>query len=296
MRKLALLACLALAAGGPVSTASADPVWVPPQGTFHASFAYTQAIWDQYLQGDGTSVALPGEVDQYEFTTYAEYVPIENLSFDITFPIVFTQRKFVFLETDLNGQIIGASLGPDGEVRDVDTNKGLGDVTLGAKYIFWDRGASIGVRPYVKLPGTYATGELANAPGDGQTDLGLSLLAGTYIPSIRTYFRGSLSFVLRTGAPANQIDLMIEPGVNLTDKLNARFMYQFTAQNGGTDFDYYSTANYYPGNKENTHRIGGGLTYRATDLLGIFGLYQQSVAGRNTANVKAFTIGLDFSF
>jgi hypothetical protein len=296
VKRFALSACLALLAGGLFSSASADPVWVPPKGTFHVAFSYTQALWDQYLQGNGTSINLPGEVDQYEFTTYAEYVPIENLSFDILLPVVFCQRKFVFLETDYNGEIIGVQLGPNEEVRDTSVNKGIGDVILGGKYIFWDKGVSLGVHPYLKLPGSYQTGEIANAPGDGQTDIGLSFLAGAYIPSIRTYLRGSFGFVFRTGAPANQIEMMIEPGVNITDQFNVRFMYQLTNQFTGTDFEYYNTQNFYPENREDSHRIGFGLTYRANDMIGIFGLYQQTVYGLNTANTKAFTIGLDFSF
>jgi hypothetical protein len=296
VRKLALFVCVGIGLAGWFSPAFADPVWIPPKGTFHTAVSYTQAVWDQYLQMDGTSVNLPGEVVQYEFTAYAEYVPIDNLSFDLLVPLVFSQRKFAFLDTDPLGEIIGVNLGPGGEVRDVDTNGGLGDIVLGGKWIFWDKGASLGFRPYVKVPGTYTSGELANAPGDGQTDLGLAFLVGSYFSEIRTYLRGSVGLVYRTGDPANQMEVMVEPGVNITDALNLRFIYQWTEQFGGTDFEYYSVANYYPENEEDSHRIGGGLSYRATDHFGIFGLYQQTVAGRNTANVKAFTVGLNFSF
>lgn len=291
-----LSVCLVLLAWGGFSSVRADPVWIQPKGTFHTALSYTQAVWDQYLQADGSSVNLPGEVMQYEFTAYAEYVPLDNLSFDLLAPLIFSQRKFVFLVTDPLGQIIDVQLGPGGEVRDVDTNGGIGDIVLGGKWVFWDKGISLGVRPYVKFPGTYTSGEVPNAPGDGQTDLGLSFLVGSYFTSIRTYLRGSLALVYRTGDPENQMEIMLEPGVNITDHLNARFIYQWINQFGGTDFDYYSVMNFYPGNEEDAHRIGGGLTYRATDTFGIFGLYQQTVAGRNTANTKAFTIGVDFSF
>lgn len=278
-----------------ISTVRADPIWVPPKGTFHTALSYTHAQWDQYLQMDGASVNLPGEVIQYEFTAFAEYVPIENLSFDITFPLIFSQKKFVHLLTDFSGQILDVTLGPGGEVRDINTNVGIGDVTLGIKYIFWDQGASIGVRPYVKVPGTYQVGELANAPGDGQTDLGLSLLAGVHIPSIYSYLRGSLSLVYRSSEPANQLEFMIEPGVNFTPKLSLRVLYQYIEQLGGDEFTFFNTLNFYPANEEDVHRIGAGLTYRASDLIGFFGLYQQTIAGRNTANTKAITFGVDFA-
>ncbi len=292
MKKIFLFSILL----NPSFGAYADPVWIPPKDTFHTAFSFTEAQWDQYLQIGTSSVNLPGEVTQYEFTTLVEYVPLNNLSFDLTFPIVISQKKFVFVTTDLSGQIIDVNLGPGGEVRDVNTNTGVGDVTFGAKYVFWDKVISLGLRPHLKLPGSYDVGEVPNAPGDGQTDLGMSLLVGGYFLPIQSYLRGSLSLHYRTGEPQNQLELMIEPGVNLLKNLTVRFIYHFIDQFGGDDFTFYNIANFFPANEEDTHRIGVGLSFRANDMVGIFGLFQQTLSGRNTANTRAFTFGVDLNF
>ncbi len=276
--------------------AKADPVWIPPQGTVHAALSFTQALWDQYLQDFGESVALPGKVSQYEITAHIDWTIWNNLSLDLIFPIVISQKNFSFLQTDFSGEILGVALGPDGQVRDVATNVGLGDMTLGGKYIFWDEGVSLGLRSFVKIPGSYDVGDLPNAPGDGQTDFGILGLVGSYFPEIRTYLRGSFGFVGRTGYPANQLELTVEPGVKITESFAARFFYRYINQLGGTDFVYYADANFYPENEEDSHRIGFGLSYMTDAKIGFFGLYQQTVAGRNTANTLAFTAGIDFLF
>ena len=284
--------CLVLGA----TSALADPVWVPPKGTIHGGVSYTHGNWDQFLELGSDSVNLPGEITQHEFTLYGEYVPLENVSFDIVFPIVSVQRKFVYLTTDLNGNIIGITTGGSGELRDVDENTGIGDVYLGGKYIFWEKGLSLGVRPYLKFPGTYHYGNIPNAPGDGQTDMGLGLLAGSYFQRIRTYVRGSFTLVQRFGDPHNQMEFMIEPGVNITKIWGARFTFQHIEQFGGQDLAYYNFQNYYPAIEEDSGRIGVGMSLRASDQITVYGLYQQTIYGRNTANTQAFTIGLDFSF
>jgi hypothetical protein len=293
VKKFALLVCLFLG----LSSARADDLWVPPKGSFHAAVSLTGAVWDQFLQPGSEAVPLPGEITQYEIALFGEYAPIENLSFDILFPIVQVQRKFVYLATDGMGNIIGVDTGPAGEVRDVNTNRGIGDVVLGTKYMFWTKGVSLGGRFHLKIPGTYETGyNIPNAPGDGQADIGLTLLAGTNLPQIRMYLRGSLGYVVRFGEPANQLEVMVEPGVYITRSLTGRFMYQHIQEFGGTDISYYDLDNFYPGNMENSDRIGFGLAYRASDTVGFFGLYSQTVYGRNTSNTKAITFGVDLSF
>ena len=273
----------------------ADHLWTVPQGTFRTAFSITGALWDQFLQQGTQSVELPGEITQYEFSLYGEYAPIEHLSIDLTIPIVVSERKFVFLDTDPEGNIVGVQA-YEGRIRDVDTNVGFGDITFGANYIFWDKYVSLGSRGFLKLPGSYNYGEIVNAPGDGQTDVGLALLVGALIPKARMYVRGSLGYTLRTGEPNNQLEVFLEPGVNITDRFSARFLYKHTEQFGGDDVVFYGKANFFPSNEEDADQIGFGLSYKATDLLGIFGLYQQTVAGRNTANTKAFTVGVDFTF
>ncbi|MFH1018946.1 MAG: transporter [Pseudomonadota bacterium] len=291
MKKFALLVCLVFG----LPAARADEVWVPPKGSVHAAISFTGSLWDQYLEYGSSSVALPGEITQYEVAIYGEYAPIENLSFDLLLPFVQVQRKFSYLQTDEFGNILDVGTGPDGEIRDVNTNRGVGDVVLGSKYIFWSKGISLGGRVHLKIPGTYDTGYVPNAPGDGQADLGFSFLAGSNIPQIRMYFRGSFGYVARFGEPGNQIELMLEPGVYITRSLVARFTYQHVHEFGGTDIVPYQE-NFYPSVKENSDRIGFGLSYRASDTIGFFALYQQTVAGRNTANTKALTFGTDFSF
>jgi len=101
---------------------------------------------------------------------------------------------------------------------------------------------------------------------------------------------------LRAGTPSNQFEMLIEPGFYITPRISVRFLYQLIEQFGGTDINYYGFPNDYPSNIENSHRISLGLGYKATDTFGLFALYSQTVAGRNTANNKAFTIGLDLSF
>ncbi len=292
MKKFALLVCLLIG----LPAARADEVWVPPKGSVHAALSFTGSTWDEFLEYGSSSVALPGEITQYELAIYAEYAPIENLSFDILLPFVQTQRKFVYLSTDDSGNILSVNTGPNGEVRDVNTNRGLGDVVLGSKYIFWTNGVSLGGRFHLKIPGTYDAGYVPNAPGDGQADIGFSFLAGANIPEIRMYVRGSFGYVVRFGAPGNQIELLAEPGFYITRSLVARFTYQHIQEFGGDDIQYYNADNFYPGMKENSDRIGFGLSYRANDTIGFFGLYQQTVAGRNTANTKSITFGTDFSF
>jgi len=292
MRRIAFILAFAW-----VSIAKADNVWVPPKGTFHLATSITVAQWDQFLQTGSQPVELPGDITQFEFSMFGEYTPIEDLSIDLQIPITATQKKFVYLKTDpVTGEIIGVQLGDNGEIRDVSTNYGLGDVVLGTKYIFWEKYVSLGARAHIKIPGTYATGDVPNAPGDGQFDFGLAFLAGANLPQIRSYFRGSLGYVFRAGAPANQIELMLEPGFNITQRLSARLIYQLTYQFGGTDINYYGFSNDYPTNKEDSHRISAGLGYNISDTVGIFSLYSQTVAGRNTANTKAVTLGMDFSF
>ncbi len=276
--------------------ALADPVWVPPKGTFHLDTSITMASWDQYLEYGTSAIDLPGEIVQYEITSYVEYVPVENFSLDLTFPIVISERKFVYVQADSSGQIVGVGLGPGGEIRDINTNAGLGDVTLGAKYIFWEKGVSLGVRPYLKLPGTYESGDVINAPGDGQVDMGLGLLAGTYFMPIRTYLRGTLNLVERFGPPTNQLELMIEPGVNFTDAIGARFFYQHIEQFGGEQISSIYLATDYTALEEDSDRIGFGLSYRPNARFGVFGTVQLTLAGRNTPNTKAFTLGADFAF
>ena len=293
---MCLLATLVVCLFGRPNRALGDPVWIPPKGTIHTAIAYTQGQWDQFLQDGNQSVDLPGKITQYEFTILGEYVLLENLSFDILLPIVIVQREFVFVETNVLGDILGVQTGPKGEVRDVDTNTGLGDIVLGSKYVFWKKYVSLGVRPWIKFPGTYSYGEIPNAPGDGQTDLGLAFLVGSYFPRPRIYVRGSLGLVHRFGDPASQMEFLIEPGINITKYISARVLYQHIEQFGGDDILVYGIPNYYPGNDEDSDRIGAGLTYRATDNIGIFGLYQQTVAGDNTSNTKAFTFGIDLMF
>lgn len=276
-------------------TAHADPLWVPPPGTLHTVFSITGAQWDEFLQSGTASIPLPGEINQFEFTGSVEYTPIENLALDLQIPIVFSQKKFVYLSTDENLQIIGVQTGPNGETRDVSTNAGIGDTVLGAKYIFWEKGLSVGGRLHFKIPGTYDYGTVPNAPGDGQFDAGFTLLLGKYFPSIRSYIRASAGYVLRASDPADQMEFMVEPGINITQRLGARFLYQHTEQFGGTDILYYGYANYFPGNEEESDRIGFGLSYQVTDTFSLFGLFQITIAGRNTADTQAITIGIDFS-
>ena len=293
MRKFALGVCLLLG----LSSARADDVWVPPKGSFHVAISLTGAVWDEFLEYGSSAVPLPGEITQYEIALYGEYSPIENLSFDLLFPLVQVQRKFVYLSTDDVGNILGVNTGPQGEVRDVNTNRGIGDVVLGSKYMFWTKGISLGGRFHVKIPGSYDAGyDIPNAPGDGQTDIGFTLLTGANIPQARMYFRGSFGYVVRFGAPGNQIELMVEPGVYITRSLVGRFSYQHIQEFGGADISYYNQQNFYPEVKENSDRIGFGLSYRANDTVGFFALYSQTVAGRNTANTKAITFGTDLSF
>src|SRR5262249_17816339 len=129
-----------------------------------------------------------------------------------------------------------------------------------------------------------------------QFDFGLTLLAGANLPQIRSYFRGSLSYVVRAGAPENQIELMLEPGYNITRNLSARLVYQMIHQFGGTDIQFYGLRNNYPSNQEDSHGIVWGLRYGLRDERGIFAFYSKPIAGRNTANTKAVTLGLDYSF
>ncbi len=291
MRVILVISCLFLW----VLPAKADHLWVPPKGTLRTAFSLTGAQWDQFLKSGGTSVALPGEITQYELALYAEYTPVEHFSMDILLPFVISQRSFVFVQTDVDGNILGVEAW-NGEVRDVDTNSGLGDVFLGANYILFNEGFSLGLRGFTKFPGSYAVGEIANSPGDGQSDFGLVLLTGARIPSIRSYIRGSFSYVLRLGEPANQFEIMIEPGINITNEFSARFLYQHVEQLGGDSIQFYNLPNFYPAVEEDADRIGIGLSYKASDLLGFFVLYQQTVYGKNTANTKAITLGVDFTF
>ena len=309
MRKLAAIACLLCVL--PVS-GQAD-VWVPPKGTWYTALSLTESRWDQFLMEGTASVNLPGEVTQYEFTLYAEHVPLDRLSIDLKFPVVISEKKFVYLDTDVFGNIAGVTTGPNGEIRDVNSNKGLGDVTLGAKYTFFDAGyISLGARAQVKFPGTYRATEtvfvptysgtaqirrgVVNSPGQGQTDFGVGFLAGSYLPQIRSYLRASAMFVARLGEPANQFEIMVEPGVHILRDLTARFVFTHINQLGGDDILFYDPNTIYAGNEEDANRIGLGLSYRASALFSIFALYQQTVFGRNTANTKAFTLGAGLSF
>jgi hypothetical protein len=277
-------------------SAVADTVWVPPKGLFHATFSLTGSQWDQFMQNGTSPVELPGDITQYEIAANLEYTFLTNFSVDLLFPIVISQKKFVYLQTDEFGQILDVGIGPDGQVRDVSTNAGLGDVTLGSKYIFLEKPLSLGARAWLKIPGTYSYGEVVNAPGDGQLDVGLALLAGAAIPQARMYVRSSLGLVLRAGEPSNQIEFMFEPGVNVTDSVALRLIYQHIEQLGGEDILVYNQLNFYPAVEEDSDRLNFGVSYRANETVSFFANYAQTIAGNNTANMKGVTFGMDFTF
>lgn len=269
---------------------------MPPKGSITTAVTVTYDQFDQFFVAGNNKYTLPGRIDQLDIAMMAGYVALENLSLELTLPISLSRRDFSYLETDGFGQIIGLGSGPNGEVRDVNNNAGLGDTVLQARYLIYDELLSLGAKAALKIPGSYEA-NVINAPGDGQFDLGFGLMIAKRVAAPLSLYGGAdLTFVGRFGKPANQLNLSLEAGIFPIKPLLLRVLYDKVIQFGGQEMAFFGLENDFPALDEDFDKVGGGIGFRVNPSLDLFATILATVAGKNTSESLGISVGVSKTF
>ncbi|MCB9600919.1 MAG: hypothetical protein H6722_16495 [Sandaracinus sp.] len=236
----ALLVCLATLAS---STASASP-WTLRRGEIAVTAAYDQAWANrEYLDDAGRDVpfSLNGRFrgSTMSLGVRAGFSDRLELEVQVPFKLVSYQADPVIL---IPAELAGEAESIDFYQRNVldlsQTAQGVGDIRIYGRYNLLRWPVALAVEGRLKAPGGYdrpqgtfgdrprdaedflaRVGELVRPEnvrddvtlGDGQVDLGLSLLFGLSLPS-RTFFRVDAGYDLRLGGAGDQIVASVKAG------------------------------------------------------------------------------------
>lgn len=246
------------------------------KGKADVVLSYTIDTYDKFWFGDDR-LSMPGvgEVNRETYTLYTAYGLNDRTD-------LILKGSYVRSESD------GAANFP--------TESDFQDLTLAAKYRFWERTfqngseLSVAALPGIKLPMTDYQNNAVTALGDGQIDLQFRVV-GQYRLSNGVFAALETGYDRRNGSPKDEIPINLTVGGTIANRLTLSAFLTDIDSLGGTDLGPPGT-NYFPANEEDLTRTGLSAYYRINDSFGLAGSWRTTLDGRNTGDVEGFSIGL----
>lgn len=265
-----LLMAAVLALAGGVAAGAVDLNGFQPQaGAGDVALSYSFESYDEFWVGD-QKVSDPGvgETEIQSLSLWAQYGLTDRLALLVNLP---------YIDADSDG------LGGFGE-------SGLQDLTVLAKYRF----ASIGSSARHSFTGavggrTPASSYEDNLPvdiGDGTSDLLLRLVYQVEAGSF--YFSQQVGYDSRGGEAPDGYPLYSELGTTL-GRVTLTACYLRYVADGGSDIGDPGFT--FPGNQDETSRIGGKVYARLTDVVGVSALAFSTLDGRNSGDTTGYALG-----
>lgn len=271
-RNIAVFAGLLLA--GALAAEASPFVWTKGSGMVLVSASRWN--FDQFLDGSGEEVDLPGDIDQTSIQLGFEHGLTDSLTLSLALPWVSSERSFDLAEVGF------------------ETNDGVGDARIGLRWRMNSLASRTAITLLVgaKWPGDYEK-DLINAPGDGNFDAEVGLSVG------QQRDRGSWSleggYRMRSGEPSNEIVLRGDGSVALGARAQLFGTLEWVNASDGLDLEegVAPPADFlFSQLEEDVTRLTAGFVVSFTDRVAGFVTAARSLEGSNTALGEEFGLGI----
>jgi hypothetical protein len=278
------LVCLSLA---PV-VANAQ-AWLPDKGSASFSLAYSNVLHKMHYLDDGSELDV-GHTSSEIVNIGGSYSPTDRLMIQASIPYVNSRYK-------------GARPHP-GDIDDGHWHSTLTDLLVTGHYQVSD--GAIAFAPYVGV--LFPTHDYVTlghaAPGRGLDEYWVGFYAATslhqWIPRTYVDFRANYAFVEEVANVAHdRTNLGLELGYYFNESVSARFFAARQWTHGGIGIPVPPTDPLFPYHDQLAEdeflNVGGGFSWTLNDRVEIFGLYTESLEGRNSHKVDhRFTFGMSY--
>jgi hypothetical protein len=271
-RSSAVLLCVAFASAS--AFAQGDTGFLRGQGHFDAAISYTREHFDEFWVGN-SKVSDPsvGRITRQTYALYGAYGATNDIDIEFNIPYIIATSN-----------------------ADQPREQDFQDLTIVAKWraLSWRDGTatwSLLPAPGIKIPMNNYEDNTPTALGDGQTDYRLHVIGHLQF-DFGFYVSVETGYDIRAGLPANQIPFNATVGYTFGDLVTVSPFLSNVAQDGGTNIGQGP----FPGNEEEYTRIGVSAYVRATDQIGVTGMYKWTLDGKNTGDTEGFSIGVVYRF
>lgn len=266
--------CLALA---PIS--SHAQAWLPDKGSASLSLAYSNVLYKKHYISTGAEVDV-GHTSSEILDIGASYSPSDRLMLHASLPYVNSRYR---------GDFPHPSVVDDGSWHGTVT-----DLLLTAHYQVTD--GAIAFAPYVGvLIPTHDYVVIGHAaPGRGLEEFWLGFYTATslneWIPRTYVEFRGNYAFVEKVAEVSHdRTNAGLEIGHYLNESWSARFLVSRQWTHGGVQIPIPPSDPLFPFHDQLAEdefvNLGAGFSWTLNDRVQLYGLYMQSIEGKNSHKV-----------
>ncbi len=258
-----------------IVVATAFPAWAGPwtvaEGEMVASLTTIRAEFDELFNIDREQRPLAGPIRQRDTVLSVTYGLIEDWEASLQMSYYDSEQRFPGSEAEQSG---------------------LGDTRFGVKRLIYRGTVDVATQIGMKVAGSYDP-DVIYAPGDGQTDVELRVLGGTFWD--RAFVNLDVAYRVRTGAPSDEYEILLDGGYAITSRLQARVLSRLVDALSGVGSADDPGASFKQ-TEEDIVSVGGALAIRPLAELTITLQYMTVVAGRNTPARSDVGIGIVYSF
>lgn len=265
--------------------------WLPSEGSAGFAFDYSDILNKYHYDKTGRAVDV-GHTDVQIYGLSASYSPTDRVALSASLPFVRTRHR------GPNGG------GHDTEIDDGSWHATVTDLQLMAS--FQALGGPVALAPYIGLvmpTHDYTTFGHA-APGRGLEEYWVGFYTGAslhaWIPRTYVQLRGNYAFVEEiAGISHDRTNAMLEIGYYLNPSWSLRAIVSSQWTHGGIDVPVPLDNPLFPYHDqlaaEEFVNVGGGGSWVINERVSVYGLYMQSIEGKNAHKVDhRISIGVSY--